>query len=78
MTIASGWPPENLDAECRFGHPAARLYPLLGRTVHTGEGKHGILIAAAAHGATIATEGGAVTVPLEGVLPPTVHRHREH
>lgn len=30
----AGWPPECLESERRFGHRAARLYPLIG--VHNG------------------------------------------
>lgn len=29
------WPPESLDSERRFDHPAARLYPLIGKRVRT-------------------------------------------
>lgn len=29
------WPPESLDSERRFGHPAARLYPIIGKQVRT-------------------------------------------
>ncbi len=32
------WPPESLDCERRFGHPSARLYPLLGHRVETPQG----------------------------------------
>jgi len=35
---AEGWPPESFEAEARFGHRAARLYPLLGRRVLTPYG----------------------------------------
>ena len=32
------WPPACLDAERRFGHSSARLYPYLGRQVRTPRG----------------------------------------
>lgn len=32
------WPPESLEAERRFGHSAARLYPFVGRRVSTPHG----------------------------------------
>lgn len=35
---AEGWPPESFEAEARFGHRAARLYPFLGRRVLTPHG----------------------------------------
>jgi len=35
---APRWPVECLEAERRFGHPAARLYPLLDRKVETSQG----------------------------------------
>ncbi len=37
-TQSSVWPQECLDAERRFGHRAARLYPLLNRRVQTSRG----------------------------------------
>lgn len=36
------WPPECLEAERRFGHYHARLYPLMGRRVVTPEGRGGL------------------------------------
>jgi hypothetical protein len=35
---AEGWSPESLRCEARFGHRAARLYPLLGHRVRTPQG----------------------------------------
>jgi len=35
---AEGWPLESFEAEARFGHRAARLYPFLGRRVLTSHG----------------------------------------
>lgn len=32
------WPQESRDCVRRFGHPHARLYPFLGRTVETSQG----------------------------------------
>ena len=37
-TRESRWPVECLDAERRFGHRAARLYPLINRRVETQQG----------------------------------------
>lgn len=36
--IASVWPEESLKAEQKFGHPGARLYPFLDKTVATPHG----------------------------------------
>ena len=35
---AEGWPPESFEAEARYGHRTARLYPLLGQQVLTPHG----------------------------------------
>jgi hypothetical protein len=36
--ISSAWPVESLEAERRFGHPCAKLYPFLGKKVLTSQG----------------------------------------
>lgn len=48
----AGWPPESLDAEQRFGQPHAKLFPYLGRKVHTPAGP-GTLLQVFAERATV-------------------------
>jgi hypothetical protein len=37
--VAEGWPEESARCEGRFGHRAARLYPLLGQMVESPKGR---------------------------------------
>ena len=39
LKLISFWPPECLEAERRFGHYHARLYPLIGKRVVTRKGR---------------------------------------
>lgn len=41
--VRPGWPPASLEAERKFGHPAARLYPFLNQRVRTPKGT-GVLL----------------------------------
>ena len=54
--LNSEWPQESLDYVKRFQHAAARLYPLLGKTVHTSRGR-GRLLQVLGRAAAVALEG---------------------
>lgn len=59
------WPPECLWEEAKYGHKAARLYPLLNRRVDTPYGQ-GILLQALTAGAQVLLDSAEPSVPRPG------------
>lgn len=68
---SEGWPPESFEAEARFGHRTARLYPFLGRQVLTpyGPGVLHQVIEARCQVAIEGREDRTVEVPADLVRP---------
>ncbi len=68
--LSSEWPQESLDYVKRFQHAAARLYPLLGKTVQTSRGT-GRLLQVLGRVAAVALEGrdDVTYLPWQEVFP---------
>ena len=71
LSLLNGeWSQESLDYAKRFQHPAARLYPLLGKVVQTSRGR-GQLLQVLGRAAAVALEGkdDVTYLPWQKVFP---------